>query len=179
MRIVPLAALALPVALAACGPTIVPGHNPMKYGSNEARQVVGGTDTPVVILGNPFPGTDKAQLAAVVGQALHNAAPMVQTRFIPTDAATAAKAPGSVVIAFNPTGNINAGNLCGLSEVPNDPAMRPIHAEAAFCTPGARTTSLGWLSKAESLNDPAFADLVGSTVATLFPTYFCRDPLCF
>lgn len=179
MRILPLAVLALPVALAACGPSIVPGINPMHYGSNEARQIVGGVDTPVVVIGNPFPGTDKAQMAAVVAEALHNAAPMVQTRFVPADAAAAAKAPGSVVIALNPAGNVNAGNLCGVADLPTDPARRPILAEAAFCSPGARTTSMGWLYKVEGINDPSFAELIGNTVSTLFPTYFCRDPLCF
>jgi hypothetical protein len=179
MRIVVLSALLLATLTACAGPSVVPGHNPMGYDSRKARLAIGGEDTPVVILGQPFPGADPAEVSRMVASALSNAAPQLETRFYPADARTAALKPASVVIAFNPAGNVLPSNLCGLSTLPSDPARRPMLLDAAFCTPGARTTSQGWLTKAEGLSDPNVAAWVHNTVATLFPTNLCVGTPCW
>lgn len=171
-------ALAVPMAVAGCGPLIVPGENTSFHSTLELNAAIGGKNTPVRILGEPFPGTDRAVLERSVLESMKYGGGTVSTNFVPMWGPSD-QANYFVVLAFNAAIDVLPSNLCDRTELPSDPNRRPIQLQAAFCGSGPWTTSSGWLRQAAGPEDPEFQNLVFGVTRTLFPTSFCIRPPCF
>ncbi len=78
--------------------------------------------------------------------------------------------PYRVRLAFSPAQNANADRLCRGEQVPVAEYPEQIRVMAAFCTSDYRYTStVAWIPRVESPDDPTFTQLMRQVGVQIFP----------
>ena len=144
---------------------VVEDINPL-YSHLEFSAAADGRDLLTTIQGNPFgtPAFDQAVTAIMTRTPVGP-----KTRFTTTPGPSANR-DYSVALAFNPSPNILASDLCNRQSVPTAATQRPIVVRAAFCAAGGEASAVsGYLDQATGPEDPKFVDLIRDMTLQLFP----------
>jgi hypothetical protein len=144
---------------------VVEDVNPL-YSRAEFFAAADGRDLRTIVLGNPF-GVSTFD-GAVTG--IMTSTPVgPKTRFTTTPGPSANR-DYSVAVAFNPSPDVLAVNLCNVQSLPTAAAQRPIVVRAAFCAGGGEASAVsGYLDQATGPEDPKFVGLIRNLTLQLFP----------
>ena len=156
-------------ALAASGCSgprvVIEDVNPL-YSRTEFFAAADGRDLRTIVLGNPF---GASTFDGAVTEIMTTTPVGPRTRFTTTPGPSANR-DYSVAVAFNPSPDVLAVNLCNVQSLPTAAAQRPIVVRAAFCAGGGEASAVsGYLDQATGPGDPKFVDLIRNLTLQLFP----------
>jgi len=154
------------VASGCSGPrVVVEDVNPL-YSRPEFFAAADGRDLRTIVLGNPF---GVSTFDGAVTDIMTSTPVGPKTRFTTTPGPSANR-DYSVAIAFNPSPDVLAVNLCNVQSLPTAAAQRPIVVRAAFCAGGGEASAVsGYLDQATGPEDPKFVGLIRNLTQQLFP----------